>query len=566
MDNLTRLSVFCFLIIFQAQSSAQVPNWEWAKSHSGNGDNSGYQISTDAAGNVFVTGIFNSPTIAFGTTTLNSAGKGDIFVAKYNASGNVLWAKSAGGTADDWGFGIATDLAGNVFVTGYFNSLSCVVGTTTLTNANTVATSDIFIVKYDASGNVLWAKSAGTPYNEIGFGISTDAAGNAFVTGEFTGQTLACGTTTLTNAGPVYTSDIFVVKYSGTGNVLWAKSEGGVDNDIGHAIVTTATGDVLVTGKYKSPTLTPGTTTLTNAGSATNDAFVIKYDASGNVVWAKSIGAPSDETGYDISSDVSGNVFVAGEFYSNTFVSGTTTLTNTGIVNTADIFLIKYDVSGNVLWTKSAGGISDDSGVGISTDGNGNSYMLGLFYSTNIAFGSTALTNAGPNTSSDILVAKYDASGIVQWAKSAGGINDDLGIGIAANTEGNVYVTGFFLSPSIAFGATTLTATGPANSTAVFVSGLGALKVGLEEFSAGSNHTLFPNPFSTQAVIRSNIPLSNAVLTAYNGSGQIVKKVCDLRGEKVNLFRDNLSAGLYFYNLTQDGTTLSTGKFVISDD
>ena len=188
----------------------------WAKSAGGTAYDIGNSVSTDAIGNVFMTGIYYSPTITFGITTLTNANNvADIFIVKYDASGNVLWAKSAEGTWYDLSYGVCTDVIGNVFITGAFYSPTITFGTTTLTNVN--AANDIFIVKYDASGNVLWAKSAGgTGYDE-GYAVSTDASGNVFLTGNFGSPNINFGTTTLTNTDTTGSfRDIFIAKLDGT--------------------------------------------------------------------------------------------------------------------------------------------------------------------------------------------------------------------------------------------------------------------------------------------------------------------------------------------------------------
>ena len=146
----------------------------WAKAAGGTGTDEPYGIATDATGNIYITGNFGSSSITFGTVTLTSPG---FFLTKYDANGNVLWAKSAGGSAySNSGNAVATDASGNVFVTGSFPS-SLSFGTTTLTNTDNP---DIFIVKYDASGTVLWARgstsSSGGDYS-YGGGIATDANG-----------------------------------------------------------------------------------------------------------------------------------------------------------------------------------------------------------------------------------------------------------------------------------------------------------------------------------------------------------------------------------------------------
>ena len=132
---------------------AQSPAFLWAQRAGGTDSDYGYSCSTDASGNIFVTGYFYSPSITFGTTTLTnaSAGNNDMFIVKYDSNGNVLWAKSAGGTSNDMGKSCSTDANGNVFVTGYFDSPSITFGSTTLTNAGG---DDMFIVKLSGATGI----------------------------------------------------------------------------------------------------------------------------------------------------------------------------------------------------------------------------------------------------------------------------------------------------------------------------------------------------------------------------------------------------------------------------
>jgi hypothetical protein len=149
-------------IVVNANTFGQVPNCLWSNSAGGSLEDLVNSICTDDSGNVYVTGYFKSTTITFGTTTLinadNTGYTNDIFIVKYTPNGTVLWATSAGGTNIDEGTSLATDVNGNVYVTGYFYSPTITFGTTTLTN---VGIGDIFIAKYDGAGAVLWAKSAG---------------------------------------------------------------------------------------------------------------------------------------------------------------------------------------------------------------------------------------------------------------------------------------------------------------------------------------------------------------------------------------------------------------------
>ena len=439
-------------------ANAQAPNWAWAKSAGGTWDDRGNSIATDASGNVFMTGSFSSPTITFGTTTLTNNGNNDIFIVKYDANGNALWAKSAGGADNEWGYSVATDAAGNTYITGAFASSTITFGATTLTNSSSVGNSDIFIVKYDANGNALWAKSAGGTWDDVGNSIATDAAGNAYITGGFSSPAITFGTTTLTNSGDY---DIFIAKYDTNGNVIWAKSAGGTDADGGIGIVTDVAGNAYITGEFASSTITFGATTLTNSSSVGNsDIFIVKYDANGNALWAKSAGGADYEWGCSVATDAAGNAYITGAFYSSTITFGTTSLTNYGIGN---IFIAKYDSNGNVLWAKSVGGPVDDWGNSIATDASGNVFMTGSFSSPTITFGATTLTNSSSVSNYDIFIVKYDANGNVIWAKSAGGWYSAGSNSIATDAAGNAYITGTFTSPAITFGATTLTNNGNEN-------------------------------------------------------------------------------------------------------
>lgn len=554
---ITSLAV-CISSLLPTFSVAQSSNYLWATSAGGTSSDIGNSITSDANGNVLVTGNFASPIITFGSTTLTNTGGNDIFIVKYDSSGNVLWATSAGGTGADESKSIAVDANGNVLVIGHFTSLTITVGATTLTNTN--GSTDIFIVKYDSSGNVLWATSAGGIFVDWGTSISADAGGNVLVTGFFSSPTIIFGSDTLTN---VFGSDVFIVKYNPSGSVLWAIGAGGSTySDEGRSIATDANGNVLVTGSYASNPITFGTTTLANTGAG--DIFIVKYDSIGNVLWAKSAGGTSNDWGTDIATDAAGNVLITGWFTSDTLIFGTTIFTNP-VPGSRGIFNVKYDSIGNVLWAKGADGSAYVSGSSIATDAVGNVLVTGDFNSPNVIFGTITLTNAS-FINSDIFIVKYDPSGNVLWANSAGGTTHDYGYSIATDANGNVMVTGIFNSPSITFGTTTLTNAGPSISYSdVFIVKLGAGATGLAENSLENGLSIFPNPFSTQVTLRTDNYFNNATLLVDNIFGQTVKQIKNVSGQKITLQMNNLPSGLYFVRLTEENKIIAEGKLVITN-
>jgi len=303
-------------------------NWLWANKAGGTGWDYGYGIAVDANGNSYVTGAFAESAI-FGTTTLTSSGGSDIFVAKLDSSGNWLWAKQAGGTDYDDGYGIVVDINGNSYVTGIFYSSNCSFGSTTLTSSGG---SDIFVAKLDINGNWLWAKQAGGTDNDFGYGIAVDANGNSYITGGFK-ESATFGTTTLTSSG-YYDYDIFVTKLDIDGNWLWAKQAGGTGDEGSNSIAVDANGNSYITSGFEE-SVNFGTTTLTSSGYL--DIFVAKIDHNGNWLWAKQAGGAIDDCGYDIALDANGNSYVTG-FFMESANFGTSTLTSSG---DRDIFVAK---------------------------------------------------------------------------------------------------------------------------------------------------------------------------------------------------------------------------------
>jgi hypothetical protein len=442
---------------------SQAPDWSWAKSSGSYGNDFGSSTSTDSFGNVFVTGTFNSDSISFGPITHFNIGAADMFIVKYDASGNVLWAKGSGAT-DTYSYGISTDVFGNVYVTGRYGSAAITFGTITLVNSGSW---DIFIVKYDPNGNVLWAKSEGGPNSDYGFNTTTDDIGNVYISGRFDSPYITFGGNTVINGG---NADMFIVKYDSIGNVLWANSFGAASDEVGNSIAADSNGNVYVTGYYVSPTIIIGLDTLTNSGGS--DMFLVKYDSNGNIQWTKNAGGTGWDSGYSVDTDDSGYIYLTGYFHSPSIGLGAFTLTNTNnLGNTSDIFIVKLDFMGNIVWANGIGSIGDDVGYCIVTDNYNNVYVTGNYNSPSINFGAITLTNAG--SSHDVFVVKYNTSGITLWAKGSGGIYDDYSNSLAIDASYNVLITGRYSSSSINLGANLITnSDSTGNSVDMFVAKL----------------------------------------------------------------------------------------------
>jgi hypothetical protein len=531
---------------------------------SAQGSSVGWSTATDASGNVFATGFFMSPTITFGTTTLTNAATGydDIYIVKYDPSGNVLWAKSAGGTNSESARNIATDGSGNVYLTGWFYSPTITFGSFTLINAAS-GVGDMFIVKYSASGTVLWAKRAGGSLMDVGSDVVADVSGNVYVTGQFKSSSITFGSFILTNPLPG-SWVMFVVKYDPNGNVLSAAGWCGANAT---GIATDGIGNVYLTGVFMNSTITFGSFTLTNAASGLEDIFTVKFNGNGTVLWAISAGGSNNDAASDIATDGSGDVYLTGSFQSSTITFGEITLTNnsTSLIP-EDMFIVKYDPSGTALWAKIAGGISVNRGSGIATDGNGNVYVTGPFCLYPITFGTIILPNGG---AWDMFIVKYDASGNVPWAKRAGGSKTEYGRGIATDRNGNVFVIGDFGSSTITFGTITLNntyGTNTSNYTDIFIAKYDAngnvpwakcaggatiskpksADAGIDNTTA-NEITVYPNPTSGKVILSTTNSQSTITsISVFNITGKkVFSRQSAVGSQQLDVDLSSQSKGLY---------------------
>lgn len=296
-----------------------------------------------------------------------------------------------------------------------------------------------------AQPNFEWAKNFGGSGFEQGNGIAVDNSGNVYTIGYFAGTAdfdPGPGIYSLTANG---SADIFISKLDSMGNLVWARAFGSTDWDKGNSIALDNSGNIYATGFF-SDTVDfdpgPGVFNLTSVGIT--DIFICKLDASGNYLWAKSVGGTDYDFGISIKTDDSGNVYTTGNFLDTVdFDPGAATYSITSM-GTYDIFILKLDSSGNYIWVKTFGGQEPQSVSSIDVDASGNVYTTGYFYTS-------ADFDPGPNVfylisegENDVFVSKLDSMGNFIWAKQFGNYDEDEGLSIATDNSGNVYTTGTF--------------------------------------------------------------------------------------------------------------------------
>jgi len=376
------LSLFLFSIISFAD---EVVVKEWTKQFGTSSYDFGSGVAIDSAGNAYVTGYTD------GSLDGNlSAGNSDIFLTKYNSIGEKLWTKQWGTSSNDYGNGVAIDSAGNVYVTGKtYGSLD---GNTNLGGY------DIFLTKYNSSGDKQWTKQWGTNSGDEGKSVAIDKDGNVFITGDMT-----CSI-----AGEPPTANMFLTEYNSSGVKKWTRLPNG-EGSCGNGVAIDSIGDAYVTGLTWS------------SGFGGEDIFLTKF----NVVnisngWTNQWGTEGWDIGSGVVIDSTGNAYVTGRTQGS--------LDGNSSVGGQDIFLTKFNSNGVKQWTNQWGTTNDDFAMSAAIDRGGNIYMTGQEYGA-------------------IFLTKYNSSGVKQWTNRWGANrvdygNVDCGNGIATDKNGNVYVTG----------------------------------------------------------------------------------------------------------------------------
>lgn len=550
-----KLYFIILISFFTTKVISQNPTWDWAKSYAGNGfgGESIQSIVNDNLGSLISGGTYFSTQITFDTIILPHPGfNASIFILKNDTNGNVIWAKPFGGNDDDWLTSISTDAQGYIYAAGWFESDSISFGTTTLIN-NVLGVgnnADMFLVKLSPNGDVIWAKSwGGNNYDELDQ-IVYDNQGYIYATGIFKSASFSIGSTILTNDTTDNSSDFFVAKFDTTGNPIWVNYYGGSKIETSKAIALDPNGNIFVSGNFNSTDITIGTNTFNQIGGG-NNAFIIKYNSSGSIIWVKQKSAIGNgnlnvET---IAIDNSGHFYLGGGFGVTGVIFGSQTLTSFGA---GDAYIAAFDNDGNDLWAKNVGSTSLDIGKNIIIDTYGNIIFSGWFLGSTLFVDIESFSNNGSGY--DCYVIKYTSNGNRIWSTTYGGDNWDYSYSIASGGK-SVYVAGKYLSSSISFGTTTVNNIGGAD---IFLAKLeGDISTAIIENQIKLNVSIYPNPTSYQLSIVSNMIDINE-LNIIDITGKTLRTITT-DFNYINVAE--LSNGIYYIQLiTGEGTIAK--KFV----
>ena len=367
---------------------------QWTKllgtSHSECGD----EVKTDSSGNIYVTGTTWGKFDGKNNSTYED--KEDIFLLKYNSSGEKQWIKQTGSPEIVWGESINIDSSDNIYVTGH--TLGDLDGNTSS------GSFDIVLIKYNSSGEKQWTKQFGTPWVDYGESVTTDSSGNIYVTG-YTQGVFDGGE----NRG---WEDVFLVKLDSSGEGKWTKQFGSIWNDQGKSVTTDSSGNIYVTGHTEKEF--DG-----NKNIGKEDIFLVKFNSYGEKIWTKQWGTPHHDKGKSVTTDSSGNIYVVGDTKGG--MDG-----NKNLGGRKDIFLVKFDSFGKRQWTKQWGSYSDDYGESVTVNKLGNIYVTG---------------KKGTSGKDRNFLKKFNPSGGTKWNKRFGQYSSST-YGVTSDTTGNIYITG----------------------------------------------------------------------------------------------------------------------------
>lgn len=345
-----------------------------------------------------------------------------------SVSGQNYWAKKQAGSNVDETLAVTGDDQGNIYTTGYYSGLAEINGETKVVNGLT----DIFLSKIGSNGSTTWVVSAGGSSSDRGLAIAVDQNQNVIVSGFFSGTINFGGGVSITSNAN--SQDAFVAKFSPAGGIIWAKSGGSSGNsDRANGVAVDNSGNIFITGQFTGQA-TFGNLSISSLNNSI-DAFIVKYDASGNEQWIKKGSGTSIDRGLSITTDNAGNAYTVGQF------SGDITFDNlysNSILNA--LFIIKYSSSGNEEWFRFGGGTEQSIANSITCDGS-NIYITGDFGNsiTFLGSGNSTLNSGYQNA---VFIASYSASGSLLWKQSQGSSSAVSARSISVN-NGEIGVVGW---------------------------------------------------------------------------------------------------------------------------
>ncbi|MGB3075499.1 MAG: T9SS type A sorting domain-containing protein [Chitinophagales bacterium] len=404
MKKATLLFASCFLhasLIF-----SQSPVVSWQQSFGGSSDDFGNDIQLTSDGGLIVGGSTNSTNGDL--KKLNHGQSSDFWIMKLGVNHKVKWSKTYGGSDNENLFSIQQTMDGGYIAVGSSESID---GDVT-EHEGTGVYPDLWMVKLDANGVIEWQKSIGEQYADVANSVQQTVDGGYIVAG-------------FTNGNSVSVGQYWVIKLDASGNILWDETYGGTNTDVATSVLQTQNGEYIVGGYSYSDN---GDVTGHHGSGPSSDCWLVKLDASGNLIWEKSLGGSSNDVANAIRQTNDGAFIFAGYTFST---QGDVTGNHGG----ADYWLVKVSDAGELLWQHCYGGSNNDFANDIELTEAGGYLITG-----------TSLSNNGDVTihygAEDFWLIETDNNGDIIWENTFGGTNTDHALAFCSSPGGSQYVIG----------------------------------------------------------------------------------------------------------------------------
>lgn len=416
-----RLCLSLVALLICAASQAQFDSL-WARGFGGSLYDRCHALVADDQGNAYALGYFKLQ-----AGSLSSRGEEDVYLLKYNAQGQLIWATAAGGASDDIGYALA--LAPDqrrVYLTGYFRQ-TAIFGRDSLFSRGGA---DVFLAACDSNGRWAWAKSFGSPGEDFAYALGIDEQGQLYLGGSMEFQMPLRPGDTLRSQGE---SDVFLLKTNAQGQALAGLAFGGSTFDAAQALSLSAQGRLGLVGYFGGQFSLQGQT-YTALGSS--DAFVLCFDTLLQVQWGQAIGGSTTDNATALAWDDRENLSLVGNFENQIQLNGQNYLAR----GEYDLFLVQYQANGQLRWARTEGGIHDEKAFALCSDGQRFLYLAGAFEGT-AYFGGDSITSR--HNPFDAFVMKYSLDGHYQNALGMGGGQTDQALCLAYQAQ-QIWVGGVF--------------------------------------------------------------------------------------------------------------------------
>jgi hypothetical protein len=344
---------------------ADGPPVQWEKTFGSGSDEWGYSIQQTSDGGYIIAGL----------TSSYGAGGYDVYLIKTNSNGDMQWQKTFGGSSVDGAYSVQQTSDGGYVIVGYTNSYG-------------VGSSDVYLIKTNSAGDMLWQKTFGGSSSDGGNSVQQTSDGGYVIVG-------------YTNSYGAGSSDVYLIKTNSAGDMLWQKTFGGRNNDSGFSVQQTSDGGYIIAGETESYEPVYG-----------YRVYLIKADSMGNMQWQKTFGGSGTYCGHSVQQTSDGGYIIAGE-------------TNT------NVYLIKTNSIGDMQWQKTFGGSEFDYGNSVQQTSDGGYIIAGY---THYPW--------APGGSSDVYLVKADSLGNMQWQKTLGGSSWDRGYSVQQTSDGGYIIAG----------------------------------------------------------------------------------------------------------------------------